>query len=43
MFSLNSKDEISDYIKARYVGAIEATWRLLGNNIAYHNPPVQTL
>ena len=40
MFSLNSKNEISDYIHARYVGAIEATWRLLGNSITYHDPTV---
>ena len=43
VFCLQSKDEITDYQNARYVGAIEATWRLLGNSIAYHNPPVISL
>lgn len=43
-FSLkDDKDEISNYMNTRYVGAIEATWRLLGNHITYSNPTVISL
>lgn len=39
----NKVDEISDYINARYLSALEAAWRILQLNITERSPTIRSL